>query len=321
MRRIRRSRGKIKIVRWMITILALYAAPIAALSQPAKEDQQPKYGVWVNLVSLDVEVLDRSGNPVPDLGRSDFVVKENGKPVEITNFSWMSDRPVSLAMVLDTSAISPQKLVNFKRFIRELASVLAATDDLCLYSFDSRDAYLEMEFTNKRRALWDALDNIGVPSHGSGGILKELFGTDPPTGLAIDRALNKLRKTDNGKRALLVLSNRFRGLGPATVEHVQESGCTLLTLAYDNNTASLITLGGDQISKNQLMRESGGRRFSAETADIPGVCRQIAFSLKNYYALGFLTEPNPAETKPRRVEVQTPGHEYTIHYRRTYLTR
>jgi Ca-activated chloride channel family protein len=301
--------------------VAYLACQFAGFSQQAAKEQQPKYGVQVNLVSLDVEVLDQSGNPVPDLARSDFLVRENGKPVEITNFSWMSDRPVSLAMVLDTSAITSEKLVNFKRFIRELAYVLASTDDLCLVSFDSRDAYLEMDFTNRRRTLWDAMDNIGVPSHGSGGILKELFGPEPPTGLAIDRALNKLRKTDNGKKALLVISNRFRGLGPATVEHVQESGCTLLTLGYNNSTALLITLGGDQISKNQLMRESGGRRFSAETGDVPSVCRQIAFSLKNYYALGYLTEPNPAEKKPRRIEVQVPGHEYTINYRRTYLAR
>ncbi len=299
-------------------LTALLACQLVGLAEQDQKGQQPRFGVRVNLVSLDVEVLDPLGNPVAGLTREDFTVKENSRPVEITNFAWLDDRPVSLAMVLDTSAISPDKLANLKRFIRELAYVLAATDDLCLYSFDSRDAYLEMDFTARRRLLLDALDNIGVPSHGSGGIMKELFGTQPPTGLAIDIALNKLRKTTNGKKALLLISNRFRGLGPATVEHVQESGSTLLTLGYDNKTALLITLGGDQISKHQLMKESGGRKFSAETDDIEGVCRKIAFSLKNYYSLGYLTESNPDEKKPRHLEVQVPGHPYTINYRRSY---
>lgn len=292
--------------------------PLCLLAQDAPHTQQPRYGVQVNLVSLDVEVLDQLGNPVLGLTKGDFIVRENGRPVEIATFSRQGDRPVSLAMVLDTSAISSDRLVIFKRFIRELASDLAPNDDLCLYSFDSRDAYLEMDFTAERRPLWDALDNIAVPARGSGGILKELFGSDPLTGLGIDRALGKLRKAANAKRALLLMSNRFRGLGPATVDHVRESGCALLTLGFGNKAALLITLGGDRISRNQLMKESGGRQFSAETADMKGVCGQIAYSLKNYYALGYLTEPDPAEKKPRRIEVMTPGRDFAVHYRRSY---
>ena len=68
------------------------------------------------------------------------------------------------------------------------------------------------------------------------------------------------------------------------------------------------------------MRESGGRRFSADTDDIVGVCRKIAFSLKNYYSLGYLAEITPDEKKPRRLEVLVPGP-YTINYRRTYSVR
>jgi VWFA-related protein len=277
--------------------------------------------VQVHVVSLDIEVLDRLGNPVLGLTGADFVVRENGRPVEIATFSRQSDRPVSLAMVLDTSAISQDKLVAFKRFIRELGYELAATDELCLFSFDHRDVYLETDFTTRRRGLWDALDNIGVPSKGSGGLLRELFGADPPAGLGIDRALSALRKTDRGKKALLLMSNRFRGLGPATVEHIQASGSTLLTLGFGNKAALLLTMGGDRISRNQLMRESGGRQFSAETDDIRGVCRRIAYSLKNYYALTYLTEPDPKETKPRRVEIRIPGRDYAIHYRRTYAIK
>jgi len=309
---------KLKLV---IQALAVLMVCQFAVSAQKTQKQPPRFGVEVNLVSLDVEVLDPQGNPVPGLTRDSFAVKENGRPMEVTNFAWLSDRPVSLALVLDTSAISSDKLVTFKRFIRELARILAPTDDLCLHSFDSRDAYLEMDFTSSRRLLWDTLDNIAVPSGRSGGVLAELFGAQPFTGLAIDMALSKLRKTSNGKKALLVISNRFRGLGPATVEHVQESGSTLLTLGFSNKTALFITLGGDQISKNQLMRESGGRQFSSETNDMEGVCRAIAFSLKNYYAIGYLTEPDPAEKKPRRIEVQVPGKNYTINYRRSYLAK
>lgn len=298
---------------WALAVFI--SIPMAGSAQNGQKEQQPRFNVEVNLVSLDVEVLDKMKNPVLGLTAKEFVVKENGKTKEISNFAWLADRPVSLAIVLDTSALSNDKLILFKRFIIELARVMARSDEICLYSFDSRDAYLEQEFTSSRGLLQDALENIYVPSGGS-NILKELMGKQPPTGLAIDLALNKLRATNKGRKALLVISNRFRGLGPATVEHLQESGCTLMTLGSDNKTALLVTLGGDRISKNQLMKQSGGRNFSAETEDIRGVCLQIAYSLKNYYALGYLTESLPNEKKPRRIDVQVPGKNCTINFRR-----
>jgi hypothetical protein len=298
--------------------IASILAIAAGAAQKPQPEQVPKYNVQVNLVSLDVEVLDSLGNPVLGLGRNDFLIKENGRAMEISNFAWMADRPVSLAAVLDTSAVSVEKLVTLKRFLRELALTLSHSDMLCLYSFDSRDAYFEMDFTSDRGRLWDALDNIAVPSSSrSGGVLQELLSADPRIGLAIDMAAHRLEKTDHGKKALLLISNRFRGLGPATVDHIEESGCTFLTLGSDSKAAILVTLGGDWISKNQLLKQSGGRQFSTNTNDMAGVCRAIAYSLKNYYAVGYLTEISPDEQRPRRIEVRVPGRHYTIHYRRS----
>jgi VWFA-related protein len=283
-----------------------------------KEPEYPKYGVQVNLVSLDVEVFDRDGNHILGLKKSDFVVEENGTPMEISNFAVSTDRPVSLAAVLDTSALSVEQLIVCKTFLRTLAYDLDRNDELCLYSFDSRDAYLEQDFTSKMKPLWDALDNIGVPSDQSGGLLIALFGKAPPTGLAIDKALQKLEKTRNGKKALLLISNRFNGTGPATVEHIQRSGCTFLTLAFSHK-ASMVVQFGDAISTRQLMRESGGRRFSAESPDIKDVCREIMYSLKNYYSIGYIIKAPSDDKKPRKIQIRIPKHSYKVNYRRTII--
>ncbi len=289
---------------------------------PSPQDQtQPQFNARVSVVSVDAEVLDATGNPVQGLAREDFVVKENGRPVAITNFARLSDRPVSLATVLDTSAIALEKLNVAKEFVFELIHLLGRDDDICLFTLGRADAQLEVRFTIDRAPMIEALENISVPSHGSGGLLKRLFGGVPPTALAIDLALAELRGSRHPKKALLVISNRFLGLGPATVEHVQESGCTLLTLGFGNKAAMLVSLGGDEISRRQLMRESGGRQFPAETADITGVCRTIAYSLKNYYALAYQTEIKEGDAKPRRIEVAIPGGKYTINARRSYVPR
>jgi len=47
----------------------------------------------VNEVLLDVLVTDKSGNVIVGLNKSDFVVKENGKPVDLTGITFYSNRP------------------------------------------------------------------------------------------------------------------------------------------------------------------------------------------------------------------------------------
>jgi VWFA-related protein len=297
------------------TVILLFI-PLALFAQ--KESRNPQYDIQVNLVSLDVEVLNRDDSHVLGLTKADFVVEENGVPMEISNFAISTNRPVSLAAVLDTSALSVEQLIVSKTFLRKMAHDLDRSDELCLYTFDSRNAYLEQDFTSAMKPLWDALDNIGVPSRQSSGLLIALFGNPPPTGLAIDMALRKLKDAHNGKKALILISNRFNGTGPATVEHLQQSGCTLLTLAFSHK-ASMAIQSGDAISTHQLMQESGGRRFSAESPNIEDVCRQMLYSLKNYYSIGYLTKVQPNDKKPRKIQIRIPKHPYEINFRRTYI--
>jgi VWFA-related protein len=308
---------------WFVYMRSIWLSVIFLFIQLAlfaqKESRNPQYGVQVNLVSLDVEVLDRDGSHVWGLTKPDFVVEENGVPMDISNFAVSSDRPISLAAVLDTSALSVEQLIVCKTFLRTIAHDLDRADELCLYSFDSRNAYLERDFTSAPKPIWDALDNIGVPSHQSGGLLMAMFGKPPPTGLAIDRALHKLKEAHNEKKALLLISNRFNGTGPATVEHIQQSGCILLTLSFPHK-ASMVVQSGDAISTHQLMQESGGRRFSAESKNTEDVCQQMLYSLKNFYSIGYLTKVKSDDKKPRKIQIRIPQHSsYKINFRRTYI--
>lgn len=52
--------------------------------------------VDVEIVNIDVWVTDKKGNPVDGLDKDDFVVFQDGQPVEVTNFYAVSDgRPVA----------------------------------------------------------------------------------------------------------------------------------------------------------------------------------------------------------------------------------
>ena len=295
---------------WAVAAL-LFVNASAAEDQPA---ETPTFSVRVNTVSIDVEVLDQNGDLVTNLAQSDFVVKENGKTVPISNFSRWNDRPVSLAIILDTSTIRLDKLSIAKEHIMQMLHLFERGDELSFFSFDTRDAWLEADRSNDWKQIIDALDNISVPSRrrGSGG-------RPPCTALAIDMARMHLEKSTLPRKALLLVSNRFSGLGPDTVDNVRESGYSLFWLGFKNKSA-LISLDGlgDWINRNQMMRDSGGRRFSAENEDIAETSRMIVTALKNYYSIGYQTEIKPGDTKRRQIEVTVPGKKYTINARRFY---
>jgi len=298
-------------------VILLFTCALTAEDQP---ETHPTFSVRVNMVSIDVEVLDKNGDPVLGLTESDFLVKENGREVKISNFSKWTDRPVSLAIILDTSTIKLDKLTVAKEHIFQMLHIFDRNDELSLFSFDNRNAWLEADLTHDKKHIIDALYNISVPSsrrRGDGGF-SEYMGKIPYTSLAIDKALLNIEKSNLPRKALLVISNRFRGLGPATVDHIRDSGCTLFTLGFTNKTATLATILGDRISKNQLMRDSGGRNFSAENEDIPETCRTLVSTLKNYYSIGYQAEVKSGDTKRRKIEVTIPGGKYTINARRFY---
>ncbi len=93
-----------------------------------------------------------------------------------------------------------------------------------------------------------------------------------------------------------------------------------MTLGFTNKTAIILSVG-DLINKRQFMRESGGRRFSAETDDITGVSPSIVYSLKNYYSIGYQTKIIPDDEKPRHIKVSIQKGKYTINARRSYIPK
>ena len=68
---------------------AQQSPPAQAPSAPA-ETAAPQEeffeSIEVNLVNVEVYVTDKKGNRIPGLGKDDFQLFEDGKPVQITNF-------------------------------------------------------------------------------------------------------------------------------------------------------------------------------------------------------------------------------------------
>jgi VWFA-related protein len=65
-------------------------AIVAPSARPASDYQTPEYGTSTAIVALDLIVRNKAGRPVRDLGPDEIKVLEDGTPVEIQSFRYVS---------------------------------------------------------------------------------------------------------------------------------------------------------------------------------------------------------------------------------------
>jgi VWFA-related protein len=197
--------------RFVLLLPALAAAPafgqLQAGSAPLLEQ------VEVNVVNVDVHVTDSSGKPVSGLGRQDFELLEDGKPVKLTNFDAVTgDRvpvhaaapsplpvapanaaartaaapplaPVAeeqrlhLVLYVDDFNLSPAHRARVLGPLRKfLAERLAPTDRVMVVSYD-QGVRIRQPFTSDPAALAAALDQIATlaPANDLGSARRAAF--------------------------------------------------------------------------------------------------------------------------------------------------
>jgi VWFA-related protein len=177
---------------FVIGAIALLTAAPAGQERPTGQGFSFKTGV--DLVNVSVTVTDRNGRFVGGLKREDFVVYEDGKPQEISQFD--ADRvPVSLGIALDTSgSMIGEKIVAAQAALnRFLVDLLGAQDEVFLYRFDSRPD-LVSPWTKDRRAVGQQL-----------GSVKPMGGTAIYDTVA--EAIPLAQSGGNKKKALVVISD------------------------------------------------------------------------------------------------------------------
>ncbi len=118
--------------------------------------QESVFRVDVRLVRILATVKTNSGELVGDLKKNDFQISDNGVPQQISVFEHHTEQPLSVAMLVDTSASTGidlrYEVDSVTRFLRALFSEGNPQDAAELYSFDA-DTTLLSSFTRRMDRL------------------------------------------------------------------------------------------------------------------------------------------------------------------------
>ena len=127
--------------------------------------------VDTQLVSVPAVVTDRGGRPLANLRAENFILYEDGRPQQISNFA-TTEAPFEVALLLDTSGSTRSDIGLIRRAARAFLDALRPGDRVSIIAFNNsqngggRLASVDVltPLTNDREVLQKALENIGASS-------------------------------------------------------------------------------------------------------------------------------------------------------------
>lgn len=162
-----------------LTLLASIA-PGGAAASDVKEKKPLVFGSEVSLVQVPVFVSGKGGGAQTGLRAEDFIVDEDGKPVEVVSFRYVDTtsaadqeaiRAASPArrrflLLFDKSFTDPAGLARARKDAKEFVlRHLAESDLVAVATFDfMRGIRLVANFTEDRRVVEHAIHTLGIPS-------------------------------------------------------------------------------------------------------------------------------------------------------------
>ncbi|HJU54944.1 MAG TPA: VWA domain-containing protein, partial [Pyrinomonadaceae bacterium] len=180
--------------------------------------------VNTSLVTVPVSVMDRNGKYIPDLGREDFHIFEEGVEQRITYFATV-DQPFTVALVIDTSGSTDYSLDDIQKAAITFVNQLNPEDRVMVISFDvSIDVLCKP--TNDRDELIKAIRR----THAGGGT--RLYD-------AVDQIIKKHFRGISGRKAVVLFTDGVDTASrhasyESTVRDAEELDALIYSVAYDD---------------------------------------------------------------------------------------
>ena len=279
-------------------VAALVAAVIGAATLVNAQGQRIRSGV--ELVSLNVTVTDGGGKYVTDLTEEEFEVYEDGARQKLTFFS-RTQQPISLALLLDTSASMDERMGVAQEAAIGFARQLRKDDQAEVIDFDSQVRILQA-FTSDAATLEKAIRQ--TTPNGSTSLYNAIY-------ISL-KELKKVRasvSSDIRRQAIVLLSD---GDDTSSLIEFEE----VLDLAKRSETAIYaIGLRAGEVARRefkeaefvlkQLANETGGRAyFVTDARELQKIYQTIWDELSSQYALAYSSVNPKRDGAWRRIQVR-----------------
>lgn len=312
-----------------LLLASLCSAPMLAQQKSndkaAQPEQTPVFRQNVRLVNIFFNVKDKHGALIPDLKQEQFDVMEEGKPQVIKHFAAVSNQPLTLGILIDSSGsmqhMLPEEKIVAGDFLRQ---VVTDKDLAFVLSFDVSVDLLQ-DLTTDVRLLRSGLNkariNTGTATQGIPGLGQGPIPISRPKGTllydAAYLAAHEVLSRQVGRKAVVILTDGVdQGSQVRLKESIEEAQkadviCYVLLISDPQ-------YGSDPHDMGQLADQTGGRMIVINRPDkLQKAFSEISNELRSQYNLSYTPSESRNDGKFRKVEVKSKDG-YKIQARKGY---
>ena len=251
----------------------------------------------VDLVLVDVTVLDQAGRAVPGLEPQNFAVLDDKIPQTVRYLSNV-DEPISLVVVLDTSASMAANIQETRKAFAELVNTCNPQDDFSLIVVrdEPRVALYFDESVSEMQGKVDALQPDGFTALWDGMYL----------------GVEELKKSRYQRKAMVVISdggdNQSRYTESQLKSLLKEADVEVYAIGMFDRYATRLEEKRGPLQLDEVTSVTGGRLFPVhDSVELSLAVTEISQELRNQYVLGYYPTNRKRDGKWRKLRIRLTG--------------
>ena len=297
--------------------------------------------IETDLTNVLFTAVDKSKRFVTSLKQEDIRVIEDGVEQKVTTFQRETDRPLSLAILIDVSASQERTLPEEKSAAQRFVDTVirAAKDEVAVLTFTG-DATLEQGLTGSAARVRRAIDRVEfTPPSGyvGGGVT---VGTPPINGdsragsTAIWDAVWVTSRevlsesSDKTRRAIILLTDGVDTSSRLKLQEAVDSALKADAIIYAIGIGDSFSFEGvDEGSLRKITERTGGRAyFPRDEDDLRAAFAQIQEDLRSQYLIAYSPSNKTKDGSFRKVQIDVVNPELKkaqlrLTYRQGYFAR
>jgi Ca-activated chloride channel family protein len=283
------------------------------LSAPGWPQESPTIRVNVRLVRLLATVKDANGQLMGSLNKNDFTVYDNGVPQEIAVFDRQTEQPLSIAVLVDSSASTGiqmhYELDSVRKFFKALLEEGNPRDTAALYSFNW-EVTLMSAFTRRFARLDSSLKQ--VHSEGGTSMYDAIYLSSQHLELRDGRHVIVI-VTDGGDTTSV--KSYHQALQTAQMSDVVMYPVLVMPITNDAGR----NIGGEN-ALTTLAAGTGGRVFTpSASAELDRAFEDILRELRTQYLIGYYPrDVPPAKDRFHTLKLEVRGRNLRVLTRSGY---
>lgn len=274
-------------------------------------------------VTLYATVTDEAGNPAEKLEQSDFLVTEDGKPVELTGFAGIGDvRPADIVFVFDTTGSMGEEIEGV------IQTCVNFAEDL---ERNGRDYRLGLvTFGDEVRGIYRTDDSLTADVQEFKGWLSDLAAdggdADPENPYGAIKQATQMKFRAKSQVIFILITDappHHTGDEAEPTSNFDDPDLTYersLALLASPRSVTVYPVAIDYPEYIQLATETGGQFYDIQkNPDFTGIISDIGTVIASQYRLTYLTPRPDFDGTRRNIRVEVRGSSGEVEYLEPHL--